>query len=72
MKKSNKKSKKSELLFSLEGKVFLIEKVDGKEVSKEEIDGETVLHSLDYTLRKSLELLKDKENVRKIIKRINK
>lgn len=46
--KIEKKTKKikTELLLELDGKVFIIEKKNGKEILREEIDGKTVLRCL--------------------------
>jgi len=51
---------KSELLFELDGKVFIVEKENGQEVLREEMDGKVVLQCIMKCLKDGLDKL-DKE-----------
>jgi hypothetical protein len=65
MVKKKKKSKElSEVFFEMTGKVYVVEKLNGKEIERTEIDGTTVLNCLIDILEKSI----DAETVRRKIK----
>lgn len=51
---------KHEMLLELDGKVFIVDKKHGKEVSREEIDGKVVLQCLLSTLKESIDAYSEK------------
>lgn len=50
----SKMTEKSEMSFVLEGNVFVVETLNGKEISKNEIPGEAVLQCLISALKKAI------------------
>ena len=53
-KKASVKPLKSELFFELDGHVYIVEKKDGKVVSRDELDGKLVLQSIVSVLSEEL------------------
>ena len=59
--KNSNKLISDEMLFELDGNVYVVEKKNGKEISREILDGETVLKSLIYILELSLSSLSQRK-----------
>lgn len=71
-KKSNKKTSlkkkvsapapKDELLFELDGHVYIVEKADGKVTQRTELDGKLVLECIMTVLKQSLDYLESNKD----------
>lgn len=68
MKSKTKKKSNSELFLSMDSPVYIIEKKNGKEVSKDPIDSGLVLKLILNAITEGVDLLKASQAGKKVIK----